>query len=74
MKEKRPLEIYKEYCSDFIPNSEGLKEWLSDVGTVFIQKSSLYVVLGNDLYQYKVFQGSHTTPHLTFIEKTSGGF
>ena len=74
VKEKKPLEIYKEYCSGFIEGSDGLQEWLNGVGTVFIQKSFLYVVLGKDLYQYKVFQGSHKTPHLTLVEKTSGHF
>jgi hypothetical protein len=74
VKEIKPLEIYKEYCRYFIQGTDELQEWLSDVESVFIQQSFLYVALGKDLYQYKVYQGSHKTPYLTLVEITSGNF
>ena len=65
------LEIYLNYCREFITNPDGLKDWTIHVGTAFISKQFLFVTTGTDLCKYKMIQGTESLPFLQFIEKTS---
>ena len=65
------LDIYLNYCREYITNPDGLKEWALGIGTVFISKQFLFVTTGKDLCKYKMIQGIENMPFLQFVEKTS---
>ncbi|MBG09243.1 MAG: hypothetical protein CME68_10825 [Halobacteriovoraceae bacterium] len=65
------LDIYLNYCREYITNSAGLREWTMGIGTVFISKQFLFVTSGKDLCKYRMIQGKESIPLLQFVEKTS---
>ena len=65
------LDIYLNYCREYITNSAGLKEWTLGIGNVFISKQFLFVTSGKDLCKYRMIQGKESIPLLQFVEKTS---
>ena len=65
------LEIYLNYCREYITNPDGLRDWAMNVGAVFTSKQFLFVTAGKDLCKYKMIQGIENMPLLQFVEKTS---
>ena len=65
------LDIYLNYCRNYITNTAGLKDWLLGIRGVFISKQYLFVTSGKDLCKYRMIQGIENMPLLQFVEKTS---
>ena len=70
-KKNSALEIYLNYCREYITNPDGLRDWVTSIGTVFIAKQFLFVTSGKDLCKYRMIQGPESLPFLQFVEKTS---
>ena len=65
--QKLALEIYLEYCREFITNPEGLQDWSQGIKTIFIAKQHLFVKMDQTFCKYKLIQGRDQLPGLQLI-------